>query len=153
MCYFYFPLIYSRILNFPWAVCAVVLYKFRQWYFSLLDPVIRYFFCIMFTAISSYPESERAPLLRNYLQSLQRLDDYTESTGNFYSPVDSPQSMFMTELYVLLMHYLFWSFFIMPSFGHNWIKWNPVHNITVIFLKYCFDIVSPFMICLLRFPP
>lgn len=43
-------------------------------------------------AFSSYPEAERAPLLRNYLQSLQRIDDYTESTGNFYSPVDSPQS-------------------------------------------------------------
>ncbi|XP_069684917.1 steroidogenic acute regulatory protein-like isoform X2 [Periplaneta americana] len=43
-------------------------------------------------ALSSYPESERAPLLRNYLQGLQRVDDYTESIGNFYSPMDSPQS-------------------------------------------------------------
>ncbi|PNF43451.1 hypothetical protein B7P43_G11487, partial [Cryptotermes secundus] len=44
-------------------------------------------------AFSSCPESERAPLLRNYLQNLHRIDDYTESIGNFYSPVDSPQRM------------------------------------------------------------
>ncbi|PNF43454.1 hypothetical protein B7P43_G11487 [Cryptotermes secundus] len=43
-------------------------------------------------AFSSCPESERAPLLRNYLQNLHRIDDYTESIGNFYSPVDSPQN-------------------------------------------------------------
>ncbi|KDR22110.1 steroidogenic acute regulatory protein-like isoform X2 [Zootermopsis nevadensis] len=41
--------------------------------------------------VSSY-QSERAPLLGNYLQGLQRIDDYTESIGNFYSPMDSPQS-------------------------------------------------------------
>jgi hypothetical protein len=35
---------------------------------------------------------ERAPLLRKYLQGLQRIDDYTESAGSYYSPVDSPQS-------------------------------------------------------------
>jgi len=56
-------------------------------------------FFVIFTALSSYPESERAPLLRNYLQSTQRIDDYTESIGNFYSPMDSPQSMYMTERY------------------------------------------------------
>ncbi|KAJ9595086.1 hypothetical protein L9F63_013612, partial [Diploptera punctata] len=43
-------------------------------------------------AISSYPESERTPLLRSYLQGLPQPDDYTESIGNFYSPMDSPQS-------------------------------------------------------------
>ncbi|PSN36624.1 hypothetical protein C0J52_10451 [Blattella germanica] len=43
-------------------------------------------------AMSSYPESERTPLLRNYLQSLTQADNYTESIGNFYSPMDSPQS-------------------------------------------------------------
>ncbi|GFG33052.1 hypothetical protein Cfor_00058 [Coptotermes formosanus] len=47
---------------------------------------------------SLYAEGERAPLLRNYLQGLQRMDNYTESVGSYYSPVDSPQSMFITEI-------------------------------------------------------
>nr|CAD7588678.1 unnamed protein product [Timema genevievae] len=38
-----------------------------------------------------YAESERAPLLRNYLQGLTRHEDYNESVGNFYSPMDSPE--------------------------------------------------------------
>nr|CAD7573576.1 unnamed protein product [Timema californicum] len=38
-----------------------------------------------------YAESERAPLLGNYLQGLTRHEDYNESVGNFYSPMDSPE--------------------------------------------------------------
>jgi hypothetical protein len=82
----------------------------------LLHCWARYYLFVMFTAFSSYPESERAPLLRNYLQNLQRIDDCTESNGNYYSPVDSPESMFMTEWYVLSRHYVFWSSIIIPSF-------------------------------------
>lgn len=66
-------------------------------YISLL--IIRIFIFKMFTGVSSY-QSERAPLLGNYLQGLQRIDDYTESIGNFYSPMDSPQSMLITESYL-----------------------------------------------------
>ncbi|KAF4522698.1 hypothetical protein B566_EDAN012715 [Ephemera danica] len=35
------------------------------------------------------PPTERSPLLGNYLSSLP--DNYTESLGNFYSPLDSPR--------------------------------------------------------------
>lgn len=48
-----------------------------------------------------YSEAERAPLLRNYLQRLQRVDDYTESVGSYYSPVDSPESMFFAAVCLL----------------------------------------------------
>ncbi|XP_059483042.1 steroidogenic acute regulatory protein-like [Neocloeon triangulifer] len=34
---------------------------------------------------------ERTPLLRNFLSSVGRPDNYTESIGNFYSPLDSPR--------------------------------------------------------------
>jgi hypothetical protein len=117
-----------------------ILYTFWLWYFFIVESDIPYIFCLMFA------ESERAPLLRSYLQTLQRMDDYTESTGNFYSPKDSPQSMFVTECYVLSRYYLVWSSFIIPSFDHILGEWNPVHIITVIFLKYFFYIVEQFMI-------
>ncbi|XP_025830773.1 steroidogenic acute regulatory protein-like [Agrilus planipennis] len=37
----------------------------------------------------SGPETERTPLIRNYLQNLPSM--YTESVGNFYSPLGSPE--------------------------------------------------------------
>lgn len=30
------------------------------------------------------------PILRNFLQRSQRMEDSTESVGNFYSPLESP---------------------------------------------------------------
>lgn len=41
-------------------------------------------------------ESERAPLIRSYVQGLPSI--YTESVGNFYSPMASPEgSIFVAE--------------------------------------------------------
>lgn len=42
------------------------------------------------------PESERNPLLRSYVQGLPSM--YTESVGNFYSPLNSPEgSLYRVE--------------------------------------------------------
>jgi len=67
------------------------------------------YFVSCFTVASLNSESERAPLLRKYLQGLQRIDNYTESAGSYYSPVDSPQSMFVAVTCILSRHYLSWS--------------------------------------------
>ena len=64
------------------------------------------YFLSCFTAASLNSDAERAPLLRKYLQGLQRIDDYTESAGSYYSPVDSPQSMFVAVTCILSGHYL-----------------------------------------------
>ena len=67
------------------------------------------YFVSCFTVASFNSEAERAPLLRHYLQGLQRIDNYTESAGSYYSPVDSPQSMFVAVTCSLSRHYLSWS--------------------------------------------
>lgn len=46
--------------------------------------------------ISAATESERAPLIRSYVQGLPSI--YTESVGNFYSPMASPEgSLYVNE--------------------------------------------------------
>jgi len=64
------------------------------------------YFVSCFAVVSLNNETERTPLLRKYLQGLQRIDDYTESAGSYYSPVDSPQSMFVAVICILSRHYL-----------------------------------------------
>jgi hypothetical protein len=64
------------------------------------------YFVSCFTVAPLYSEAERAPLLRKYLQGLQQIDDYTESVGSYYSPVDSPQSMFVAVTCMLSRHHL-----------------------------------------------
>jgi hypothetical protein len=77
----------------------------------LMSSQMSVFICFVscFTVASLNPETERTPLLRKYLQGLQRIDDYTESAGSYYSPVDSPQSMFVAVTCILSRHYLSWS--------------------------------------------
>jgi hypothetical protein len=77
------------------------------WIFSQM---LVFVYCVScFTVATLYSETERTPLLRKYLQGLQRIDDYTESAGSYYSPMDSPQSMFIGVTCILSRHYLSWS--------------------------------------------
>ncbi|XP_049782967.1 steroidogenic acute regulatory protein-like [Schistocerca cancellata] len=46
---------------------------------------------LAYMQVSSALNTERTPLLRNFLQGLQQPDECTESVGNFYSPLDSPE--------------------------------------------------------------
>lgn len=50
--------------------------------------MLKELFTFIFKDVLGTPDNERAPLLQNYIQSLPSV--YTESVGNFYSPMDSP---------------------------------------------------------------
>jgi hypothetical protein len=100
------------------------------------------YFVSCFTVASLNSEAERAPLLRKYLQGLQRIDDYTESAGSYYSPVDSPQSMFVAVTCILCRHYLSWNSLALTAIGPSAEPSKSYPHYCNIFYKILFNIMT-----------
>jgi hypothetical protein len=108
--------------------------------FSQMSVFIHFVSC--FTVASLNSDVERTPLLRNYLRGLQRIDDYTESAGSYYSPLDSPQSMFVAVTCILSRHYLSWSSPAFTAVDRVRSHPNPTHTTTTFFYKILFNIMT-----------
>lgn len=51
----------------------------------------------IFPASTMYQESDRNPIMRNYINNLPGSRDNPESIANFYSPMDSPEGEYRIQ--------------------------------------------------------